>query len=323
MVILIQQTNYKVIYMLLYKLKANNIVNKLLDQIHNSRLDIISQLFNTIEQLKQRIQKTVNQHDQHQLPEMKLTKHQVEYVQRMWTQKLYYQLANYLSQCDQKLQHQLLHLDPFEFNEDSHLLIDLFTQIQRRLNKLNKKNQLNAPRFVRLNHIMEQNQVKSQLATYLNRMECSQQMIKNASKLVNNQQFKKLIELVFPSSYNLIFRRYQQITKRFSLKHEDLLNILQLINEGWLNKELGTVCESTNKLTDELTHDSKYQYFEKSPESDHIPIYSSVDGTVDESNYRPLSSYYHYVDPKSVYRPYQSYFSRLYDFKINSIVNKH
>lgn len=218
----------------------------------------------------------------------------------MWTQKAYFQLANYLSQYDHELLKQLLHQDPFEFNESSELLLQLFTKIQQRLNKTNAQNQLNVRRFIKQNQLLNnpiglKNQVQQKLLEYLTENQCTQQFIQKASNLVNEKHYKHLIELIFPNA-SVILDRYQKIIKRFVLKQSDVLNILQLVHEGWLKEKIENPCNEKEE--------NKYQYFEKSPEIQHFgqPSKDLI------NQQKPYSLKGH------LYRPYQSYFNRYYDF---------
>jgi hypothetical protein len=243
---------------------VENVLSLILNQAR-SKMDIAKINSSVISNLKNQIAEAIKLHHVQQIPEiliwfaqeMSLTRNQIEFLQRMWAQNAYFQIANYLSQYDEWLRNSIVTQDPFKFNESPQHLIDLFVQVQKRLNKLNSENKLETDlkRLVSLNRRgISEIEHQNKLLNYMTKNACNQRTINKVFRLIGSNLYKRVIEMLFPNLSGLILRRYQQITRRFVFKEEDLSNILEMIEEGWLGKEINVICP--------IESEGNYRYFE-------------------------------------------------------------
>lgn len=213
----------------------------------------------------------------------------------MWSQKAFLRISNYLSRYDVGLRKRLSTFDPFAFNRDS--LVRLLNEVKDRLNTSNSK-------ILRFDVIPTPLQVE--LLNFLSR--CDSHLYSKVSTFLKKHLYNNLIEVMFPTASDIILRRYRKITKRFVLKDEDLLNILKMIQEGWLSKEVMNLC------TVEDEKYTNYRFMKSAPETivGKLPEYLSLpyyanDNLIHLSDKRRKSS------PVGPIPSYQSYFMHLID----------
>lgn len=116
---------------------AGNLIDSLFQQAENSKNVILSQ---TIQNLNAKIRNSlIVREKQDQLPEIliwfvqekQLGKRQLAYLELLWNKHAYFQLANYLSQYDLGLKERVSKADPFKFNDNRLLLIELFKRTHK------------------------------------------------------------------------------------------------------------------------------------------------------------------------------------------------
>jgi hypothetical protein len=104
---------------------------------------------------------------------------------------------------------------------------------------------------------MSKHKIYFQVLDFLRKWQCTD--INEALNLIGEERFVDLLYLMFPSASDKIIHRYRLITKHLPKSEEDLVNIFELVNEGWMLDELDNPCDQFKEEGD------RFRYFESSP----------------------------------------------------------